>query len=101
MTRQLVMRIQPRDMNASDMRGLALRPIAPVGRSLVALASATRQGAAGAPEAQLVIDAGFVAGLTGIAPGDELLVLTWLDRASRDVLAVQPRGDLDRPQQGV
>ena len=33
--------------------------------------------------------------------GDEVLVLTWLDRARRDVLRVHPRGDASRSQQGV
>ena len=33
--------------------------------------------------------------------GDELLLLTWFDRASRDVLAVHPRGDATRPITGV
>ena len=28
-------------------------------------------------------------------------MLTWLDRARRDVLVVHPRGDPDRPEQGV
>ena len=36
-----------------------------------------------------------------MAAGDELLVLTWLDRASRDVLRVHPRDDASRPEQGV
>jgi tRNA-Thr(GGU) m(6)t(6)A37 methyltransferase TsaA len=40
-------------------------------------------------------------GLEGILAGDELIVLTWLDRARRDVLRVHPRGDLSRPEQGV
>jgi tRNA-Thr(GGU) m(6)t(6)A37 methyltransferase TsaA len=39
--------------------------------------------------------------LRGVAPGDELLVLTWLDRADRDVLIVHPRGDSSRPPAGV
>jgi tRNA-Thr(GGU) m(6)t(6)A37 methyltransferase TsaA len=39
--------------------------------------------------------------LDGIEAGDELLVLTWLDRADRDVLAVHPRGDTSRPRTGV
>ena len=38
--------------------------------------------------------------LEGIAPGDELIVITWLDRARRDVLRVHPRGDLSRPERG-
>lgn len=40
-------------------------------------------------------------GLDGIGVGDELIVLTWLDRARRDVLRVHPRGDPARPEQGV
>ena len=40
-------------------------------------------------------------GLDGIAAGDDLLVLTWLDRAERDVLRVIPRGDVTRGVQGV
>ena len=28
-------------------------------------------------------------------------MLTWLDRARRDVLRVRPRGDAARPEQGV
>jgi tRNA-Thr(GGU) m(6)t(6)A37 methyltransferase TsaA len=30
-----------------------------------------------------------------------VIVLTWLDRARRDVLRVHPRGDVANPQQGV
>jgi tRNA-Thr(GGU) m(6)t(6)A37 methyltransferase TsaA len=33
--------------------------------------------------------------------GDDLLVLTWLDRGRRDVLAVHPRGDARNPVRGV
>jgi tRNA-Thr(GGU) m(6)t(6)A37 methyltransferase TsaA len=63
--------------------------------------SAPKQGDEGAPEAWLAFDAGMAAGLEGIAAGDELLLLTWLDRAHRDVLRVHPRGDLTRSEQGV
>ena len=63
--------------------------------------SAPRQGDEGAPEAWIVFDAQYADGLDGIAPGDEVLVLTWLDRAAREVLRVRPRGDLTRPVQGV
>jgi tRNA-Thr(GGU) m(6)t(6)A37 methyltransferase TsaA len=64
-------------------------------------ASAPKQGDEGAPEAWLVFDTRVAEGLDGIEVGDELLVLTWLDRASRDVLRVHPRGNLARPEQGV
>jgi hypothetical protein len=39
--------------------------------------------------------------LDGIRAGDKVIVLTWLDRARRDVLRVHPRGDVSRAQQGV
>jgi tRNA-Thr(GGU) m(6)t(6)A37 methyltransferase TsaA len=64
-------------------------------------ASAPKQGDEGAPAAWLVFDAAVAAGLDGIAVGDELLLLTWLDRADRDVLRVHPRGDLARREEGV
>ena len=64
-------------------------------------ASAPKQGDEGAPAAWLAFEAGVAAGLDGIAPGDELVVLTWLDRARRDVLRVHPRDDPARPEQGV
>jgi tRNA-Thr(GGU) m(6)t(6)A37 methyltransferase TsaA len=64
-------------------------------------ASAPKQGDEGAPEAVLAFDPEVGEALDGIAPGDELLVLTWLDRAHRDVLRVHPRGNLAAPEQGV
>jgi tRNA-Thr(GGU) m(6)t(6)A37 methyltransferase TsaA len=33
--------------------------------------------------------------------GDELIVLTWLHRARRDVIQVHPRGKLENPLTGV
>ena len=78
--------------------------ITPVGRvesPLTNLASAPKQGDEGAPEAWLVFEPAVLEALGGIREGDELIVLTWLDRARRDVLQVHPRGDESRPQQGV
>jgi tRNA-Thr(GGU) m(6)t(6)A37 methyltransferase TsaA len=80
---------------------IELHPIGHVRSPLVELADAPRQGDEGAPEAEIVIAGEYVGGLTGVGTGDELLVLTWLDRASRDVLSVHPRGERDRPEQGV
>jgi tRNA-Thr(GGU) m(6)t(6)A37 methyltransferase TsaA len=64
-------------------------------------ASAPKQGDEGAPEAWLVFEPRFAAGLDGIETGDDLLVITWLDRAARDVLRVHPRGNPANPEQGV
>jgi len=64
-------------------------------------ATAPKQGDEGAPEAWLVFEDGVLEALDGIRPGDDVLVLTWLDRARRDVLSVHPRDDASRPRQGV
>ena len=64
-------------------------------------ASAPKQGDEGAPEAWLVFEPAVADALDGVAAGDELLVLTWLDRARRDVLRVRPRDDPARAEQGV
>jgi len=63
--------------------------------------SAPKQGDEGAPEAHLRFDEAMLPGLDGIEAGDELLVLTWLDRAFRDVLRVRPRNDFSAPHTGV
>ena len=64
-------------------------------------ASAPKQGDEGAPDAWIVFEPAMLPALEGIRVGDEVVVLTWLDRADRDVLRVHPRGDVSRPQQGV
>jgi tRNA-Thr(GGU) m(6)t(6)A37 methyltransferase TsaA len=43
----------------------------------------------------------MVEGLRSLRVGQRIIVLTWLDRARRDVLSVHPRGDALRPQEGV
>ena len=75
--------------------------VATVESPLIDRASAPKQGDEGAPEATLVFEEGFVPALDGLAAGDDVLVLTWLDRASRDVLRVYPRDDVSRGEHGV
>lgn len=78
-----------------------LRVVGRVESPLTDPASAPKQGDEGAPDAWLIFESRFLAALDGIRTGDEVLVLTWLDRADRDVLRVHPRGDPARPEQGV
>jgi tRNA-Thr(GGU) m(6)t(6)A37 methyltransferase TsaA len=78
--------------------------LAPVGRvesPLTDPAEAPKQGFEGAPEAWLVFEPAVMEAVADIRPGDELVVLTWLDRAQRDVLRVHPRDDASNPKQGV
>ena len=64
-------------------------------------ADAPMQGSEGAPDAWLEVNQSFAEGLDGLARGDELIVLTWLHRANREVLKVHPRSDRSRPLTGV
>ena len=80
---------------------MQLRAVGVVRSPLTDRAAAPKQGREGAPEAWLEFDAGVAPALHGIGAGDEVLLLTWLDRASRDVLRTHPRDDLSRPELGV
>ena len=81
--------------------GLEIEPIGIVESPLTDPAAAPKQGDEGAPAAWLVFDPAVREALDGLAPGDEVLVITWLNQADRDVLRVHPRGDVSRPAQGV
>jgi tRNA-Thr(GGU) m(6)t(6)A37 methyltransferase TsaA len=78
-----------------------LRPIGRVESPLRDPALAPKQGDEGAPEAWIAFDAAVAGGLGDLEPGSEALVLTWLHRASRDVLRVHPRDDPAAPLRGV
>ena len=80
---------------------MELVPIGKVESPLTDKALAPKQGHEGAPDAWLVFEPAVLEGLQGIRPGNQVLVLTWLDRARRDVLRVHPRDDVANPMQGV
>ena len=55
----------------------------------------------GAPNAFLELIPAYTDGLHRMLVGDEIIVITWLHRAHRDVLKVHPRGDASNPLTGV
>jgi len=71
----------------------AVRPIGWVHSSLERRADAPKQGYEGAPDARLEILPEFAQTLDGIEVGQEIVILTWLHEAQRDVLKVHPRDD--------
>jgi tRNA-Thr(GGU) m(6)t(6)A37 methyltransferase TsaA len=87
-------------VNVNEAR-FEVTPIGRVESPLTDLASAPKQGDEGAPDAWLAFEPTVLEALQGIRPGDEVIVVTWLDRARRDVLRVHPRGDPSRAEQGV
>ena len=80
---------------------IELTPIGRVESELTDRALAPKQGLEGAPDAWLVFEPFVLDGLDGIQPGAEVIVLTWLHRAQRDVLRVHPRDDPANPERGV
>ena len=62
---------------------------------------APNQGREGAPDAWLEVNETVAEGLEGIAVGDEILLITWLHKAHRDVLKTHPRNDETLPLAGV
>jgi tRNA-Thr(GGU) m(6)t(6)A37 methyltransferase TsaA len=76
-------------------------PVGWVESPLTDRAQAPRQADEGAPAAWLAFEAGVAEALRDLRPGTEIIVLTWLDRADRDVLVTRPRDDPGRPLTGV
>jgi tRNA-Thr(GGU) m(6)t(6)A37 methyltransferase TsaA len=78
-----------------------VQPIGVVRSELREIADAPNQALEGAPSARLDIDPAFGEALHRIQVGDELIVLTWLHLADRDVLQTHPTGDTSIPLTGV
>ena len=89
------------ESNQLSDRHHELWPIGWVESPLLDAEAAPKQGNEGSPEAWLTLDQRFSEGLLDLEVGAEILVLTWLDRARRDLLVVHPRDDPDNPLKGV
>jgi len=83
------------------MTEFALRPIGFVESPLTDATAAPRQGDEGAPDCWLILDPDVRPAVDGLRVGDEIVVVTWLHQADRNVLQVHPRGDTNRPIRGV
>jgi len=85
-------------------RAPAVQPLVPIGRvrsGLKRRSDAPKQGYEGAPDADPEIEPAFLPALDGLSAGQEVVPLTWLHQAQRDVLAVHPRDDRRNPLTGV
>ena len=80
---------------------MTLRPIGFMRSPLRLRADAPKQGPEGAPDAWLEIEPWAADAILGISTGQELLVITWLHQAQRDVLQVRPRSDPRNALAGV
>jgi tRNA-Thr(GGU) m(6)t(6)A37 methyltransferase TsaA len=84
-----------------DRSRLELRRVATVESPLADPAEAPKQGDEGGPEAWIVFEPDVRDALDGLAVGDRVILVSWLDRARRDVLRVHPRDDASNPLRGV
>jgi tRNA-Thr(GGU) m(6)t(6)A37 methyltransferase TsaA len=78
-----------------------LQPIGYIRSTLQSRKEAPKQGSEGAPDAWLDLDPAFAPGLLGMTAGEDVIVITWLHQANREVLEVHPRRDPANPLTGV
>jgi tRNA-Thr(GGU) m(6)t(6)A37 methyltransferase TsaA len=79
----------------------ALSPIGFLRSPLIQRETAPNQGTEGAPDAWIDVNPALAAGLEGIAPGQEIIVITWLHQSRRDILQLHPQWDITKPLTGV
>src|SRR5262245_34249645 len=91
----------PGRSSVRNSRSAQVRPIGVIRSRLKDRSAAPRQGSEGAPDAWLEVNSSFAEGLEGIVAASDIIVMTWLHRASRDVLKVHPRSDRSQPLTGV
>jgi tRNA-Thr(GGU) m(6)t(6)A37 methyltransferase TsaA len=78
-----------------------VRPVAWVESPLTEKAQAPRQGSLGAPPAWLAVEPDLAEAVRDLAPGQQVILLTWLDRARRDELSTVPGSNPESPPLGV
>ena len=94
-------RVRPSRHGAGSVPRYEASAIGRVESPLTGRAQAPRQGDEGAPPAWLVIEPDLAEAISDLRAGDQIIVLTWLDRARRDVLSTRPRDDPARAVTGV
>jgi tRNA-Thr(GGU) m(6)t(6)A37 methyltransferase TsaA len=82
-------------------RRYEVRPVAWVESPLKHRAQAPRQGSEGAPPAWLIVERDVAEAICDLRAGQQVIVLTWLDRARRDELRTVPGDNPASPPLGV
>ena len=85
----------------SDTIDYSLTPIGFIQSSLKRRREAPMQGNEGAPDAWLEMVPTVVMGLRGIAVGQDVILITWLHQARRNILKVHSRSDKNLLLTGV
>jgi tRNA-Thr(GGU) m(6)t(6)A37 methyltransferase TsaA len=90
-------------MKSETNRGsrFQLRPVGVIRSTVKERSKAAKQGSEGAPDVWLELKKFALPCLDGFAVGQEVIVVTWLHKARRDVKKVHPRSDPQRRLMGV
>jgi tRNA-Thr(GGU) m(6)t(6)A37 methyltransferase TsaA len=89
------------DENDGIATSIQITPVGVVRSALRDRGEAPRQASEGAPPAILEISPALVSALHRVAPGTQLIVVTWLHEADRSVHQVHPMDDSRIPLTGV
>jgi tRNA-Thr(GGU) m(6)t(6)A37 methyltransferase TsaA len=93
--------LKRKKLGLEDVENAQLRPIGVIRSTIKSRSEAPRQGTEGAPDVWLEVHPFAAEAMDGLSVGDEIIVVTWLHRANRDVLKVHPRSDPQRRLTGV
>lgn len=84
-----------------DIINNTLQPIGIIRSKIKLRSNAPKQGKEGAPDAWIDLISDVGDGIDGLTVGAEIIIITWLHQAQRDILKVRPRGDQIRHPKGV
>ena len=93
--------LKRKESGVKDAENAQLRPIGVIHSTIKSRTEAPRQGTEGAPDVWLEVHRFAAEAMDGLSVGDEIIVVTWLHRANRDVMKVHPRSDPRRQLTGV
>ena len=93
--------LKRKKLGLKDVENAQLRPIGVIRSTIKSRSEAPRQGTEGAPDVWLEVHRFAAEAMDGLSVGDEIIVVTWLHRANRDVMKVHPRSDPRRQLTGV
>ena len=88
-------------MSHHEQKEFTLHAVGVIRSSITNRSEAPRQGGEGAPDVWLEVHRFAAEAMEGLSVGDEIIVVTWLHRARRDVMKVHPRSDPQRRLTGV
>jgi len=92
---------QMREPGSSPSNDFVVKPIGFIRSELKDVADAPSFYTEGAPNARLELIPAYRDGLDRMQVGHDIIVLTWLHLAQRDILKVHPQGNMSKPLTGV